>query len=167
MWKINLLFTFWNWIEAMYNCRKHKFDFRCTIFILLKPNVSWFRDYMGTLCCTALHRANRSLYLCLFPLCNTAKAPSNMGLRLHKVRSRHAVLSACWLDILQSNIVDGSGVLTSREHGQESYCFQVKPTAIIQWQGSIHTRTHTHALQKTSMQHKHTHTKTWTFCTLV
>lgn len=72
------------------------------------------------------------------------KTLSAVGPRLHKVGSRHTVLSVCWLDILQSNIVYGSGVLTNRVHVQESYCFQVKPVAIIQWQGNIHTHTHTH-----------------------
>lgn len=88
---------------------------------------------------------------------------SDVGSRLHKVRSRHTVLSVCWLDILQSNIVDGTGVLTNRVHVQESYCFQVKPVAIIQWQENIHTHTHnpedwyvTHARPYT-----HVHTDTY------
>lgn len=78
------------------------------------------------------------------------KTLSSVGSRLHKVRSRHTVLSVCWLDMPQSNIVDGSGVLTNRVLVQEKYCFQVQPVAIIQWQGNIHTRTHPHA---------HTHTR--------
>lgn len=60
------------------------------------------------------------------------------------IRRGRGTVSGCWLNILQSNIVDGSRVLTSRVHVQEICCFQVKPVGIIQWQGNINARTRTH-----------------------
>lgn len=51
------------------------------------------------------------------------------------------LLPVCWLDILQSNIVYGCRVLASWVHVQKSYCFQVKPGLIMQWQRDIHTYT--------------------------